>query len=880
MSRFLKYSLLLVAASVLFSMPCHSQGLEALKDDACVAKGKFANGIQYVIITDKTDKGKAEVSLLQHICPNDKTPDPSFTEGLLKDKELLFGRNCENTMLENGVSYGPRGFVESLPGAVLLRMKNVEFGREAEMTDSLLLGVMRIIDKSIKYDGKTYGTTNQTVIVTGDVDKGSVESKLKLFAMTVPSHPVTAVEDKDYCWAPPTEECKLVVDPIMDAAELTIRYYVERTSKDNVRTMLPAVTRRLAEDFGAALKRRLEKAFLMNSIALADIRTEYTSCDKGPSDECFTLKMSVPGEEVLESVCLVSEVLGGIDKLGFSNGEFQYAETGSRLTAIDRLNHPVTAGTWTDRCVSSILWGTDLASGKTIVTNLDGRTIDLGTQVLLFNNFAASLISPDKNLEIICRTGFKNITSEDILNAFQSSWEPKDIINSNNAAEKAAAAKALSKIYGVSVSDTLKMPEKTDKKTSVKKSTSEIASGGTTWTFANDMKVLYKKVPTNGVFYFSYVLNSGRSSIPSGQIGESAFLADVLKTYTVHSQNFRDFQSTLTANGLQLECQADYSNFFINGMCFTNRLGLLLKTLPYLAANCNASEKDFEYFRQCEELELLSKKTSRELRLAEMEAKMTPEYHHISQKLPDNLNRFFYGRAKEFYTTLFAKATDGTLIIMGDKEADDVLREVQQYIGNFNGSRTITPTTPVNFRLATGENRITGIGNKPSVDIASSCEFQLSTDNLMAIMVTKDILREKINSKLAGSFLQADIFLDLQFNPREVMTMIFSFNGIEGKEGKERMDQAQDIVNESLDELRNGSISDKELKHSIASVTNSLGSDEAYPYYWMEIAKSRLSCGKDFNSKHAEKIKAVSKDKVKNVAEFMSRGGKITYTVD
>ena len=231
----------------------------------------------------------------------------------------------------------------------------------------------------------------------------------------------------------------------------------------------------------------------------------------------------MPGESTLEAVEVAASALGHLDNQGVGEGETAAAKGKVWADAITAMNTPLSNEQWIRRCVCSILYNAGLSTAKDQLAIFSNATVDDTAYATLLSKYISGVLDDKKKYEISCALASGcSLSADDILSAYQKAWVPAELSGSASEAEIAASAKKISKYYEFTVADTSSFPGPfyAGRPLKMKKGKTEVVSGGTQWTFPNGVNVVYKKAATDGVMYYSLLMNGGRSNVDGAKEGE------------------------------------------------------------------------------------------------------------------------------------------------------------------------------------------------------------------------------------------------------------------------------------------------------------------------------------------------------------------------
>ena len=286
--------------------------------------------------------------------------------------------------------------------------------------------------------------------------------------------------------------------------------------------------------------------------------------------------------------------------------------------------------------------------------------------------YGSAIVSAKDEAGFFMTSGLPDSTGMRLLNAYVASLLP----------ECASPAGSVSRPV-FRPDDTLKLDTGPGLPVKVRKTRRTGISDSDIWHFQNGMTAIYRKMPTDGIIHYSWILNSGYGNVSDMKPGEGAFYSDMLFNGKIGGMNGRDFMRLLAAEGIEMKAAAGLSSTGIYGSAPFNRLGLLLKALQSLSRTYSGDEDAERYFMGCERLRLSSARGEYQSRLTVIDSIMNPGYRYSGNKSLAGLYPDLPQRAEEFYKDLLSRPDDGVLVLVGDMEAYDVKHVLEQYMGGF-----------------------------------------------------------------------------------------------------------------------------------------------------------------------------------------------------
>ena len=851
-------------SALLVSIMMPAADLPSLPVASRIKTGMLDNGIAYYLVTNNTEKGRADIALVQKGGYDNETPYTAGSTAVHAMGSLTmlphFRTNTPfHYLSRNCIWPGAEGYVASYPDATVYRFRNLEFSRSKDIVDSTLLMVFDIIGMQSEYLGGRYAPQNQAIIISGDVDAGAVLNKMNMLSMLVTRGRPSTLES-EYSWSGSSEASYRHVQPTAKGlASVSAEYVYPRTPEKNMNTVQPLVSQKFASELGIILRKRLAKSLRNAGVPVSDIKYSYTSSKEGPGNELFRISIVTSEEYLKKATAILSETLANLDTYG--SGAAEYRDTQNELImnmkrdfSGDVVNNTV----YIDQCISAYLYGASLASAATSMDFFLTKNLQDDLGVKLFNNFVFALLDKSKNLTVECMSD--TLSKVNVPECFAASWSAK-------AAEP----------YTVSYSDTLKL-KKSGTKLKIKTVAQEPLSGGQIWTFDNGLRVIYKNVPKTGMFHYMWLLKGGYSLVPGLKSGEGAYVSDMLSLYDVPGMSCYNFSNMLSANGISMSREVTVSDLRISGAAPSSRLHLLLRSLCSLAENRTMNRAAYDYYRECNKVKALEK-TSME---AVLDSLMFPGNDCSSYKRPIDLPDDFQKRAEKFYASEFSKMNDGVLIIVGDFDEYTLKKDLCRDLSGFSTEKASSFRTRSQFRVGPGNAYRLVAGDKQEVEIGISAPLMYTAANFMSSYIAAMAMQDKLASTLAdcGWYGKASwdfvMFPEERFNFRMHCAMS-DRTGVPAS--LVQVDSVEEVVSKLRRAVGSVSVTPSDLSVYRSVLLKSVEARLADPQMIISMLVLRYSYGKDLVTKYKDKINEVTVDRVNQILSQMAEGRTAEYAV-
>ncbi len=840
MRRFFTY----VFCSVLlgFSINMPAQNLPPLQKDASITKGELSNGISYYLVTNTTMKGVADFALVRK----------GMTDTLAARAELVslphFNKTIPYKFLSRkGIGCRPEGYISYQDNATLFRFDNVPMF-DVAAADTTLLMMFDIIGTQPR---------PHAVIVSGDIKPAEIIEKMKVFSLMVPSR-TTSYTAPEYSWVP-SEDTKWSFEP-SDKASVEVQFRAPRTPAEQMNTIQPFISKLFSMELAEIVKDRLTTSLVSRNIPVRNMLVNTFGSDDSAGDERFVVKLETSEDQLIPATLALSSTLSEIGAKGVGKDEYKtYRESTLRLLSQPRSNDEMVR-----QCVSNYLVGADLATSPTKARYFTSRNMSIDAEVSIFNNYTSALLGDTLDASVKW-TGSEEEYDEWIYPMmFTATW------NSVAMLEKPTM------VWRVSAKDTVEFGIERGK-TKLKSVSSDPASGGEMWTFANGLRVIYKKMPSGGRFAYSMMIKGGFSTVKDLDRGEGAFFSDMMGLHKIAGLQAGDFEKVLNANGVDIKTTVSASDLRISGSAPSSRYALVFKALLSVANERKADYSLFDPYR------LAGIST---LKTATLDSLMFPDNNYTEIKTPSGLVETTLSDAEAFFSREFLRCGDGMIVLVGELPSEDLQKYFAKVLGGFRVSKSVSPRSLANLNLKVGSTTYSEVGDPARIEIGLAASHPFSTETYMAFKAAGLSLERRLSGVMAE--LGFSVSLEDKFStfPKEIADMRFTLTPVpeyglpEGVEGGElNVDEALMVARKTIDEVLSGPVSAAELSSSKALLANQYSMNLADPSGYADAVLMRYSSGKDVLTGYNEKINGVTADKVKDVFNALAGGMRVEYVV-
>ena len=842
--RHILFISILLATSVVMS----AQDLPSLERRSGITTGRFANGVSYYLVPNTTSKGYANLALIQ--------------KGIESQEDTRSALDYD-FFASKGVGYTPDGYISYAGNSAIFNFEDVPTYQSVAL-DSTIVVLFKLIEK---FPGE------QAIVACGDIDVARLQDRLYIMSLTIPKR-IPSAEAPAYEWR--SSPVPLFVhenNGCRNLSQISVSYASSRTPAKYMNTPQPLVTSMFAHQLGYILRKRVEELFAMKNIPLGYARFTHLDSASTDADESFTLVAGVSGEDVPLATELIADILADLDKNGVSQEEFLDAKARFRSWATSLADTPASNKSYVGNCVSNYLYGAGMFSAKGLTSFFSGRKIPVEQDLGMFNRFIAALLDPNRNLTVRYSTPFDTLDTSALQQTFQKAWK---------AVPEPTA-------YHVKSNDTLALFYPVDKKIKIKSEGTDPQTDGTVWTFANGMKVVFRKTSGNLIRY-AMMIRGGYTEVPGIKEGESAFVGDMLSLYDICGMSPMRFRNMLEANGITMNCEVAIADMCIRGTAPVGKTDLLFRSLLSLHKSRSINKEAFNYYRRCEALRQEAFRLTAEGVNAVTDSIMCPDFYYPVTKTVEKLGDDLQENAEKYFASQFNKCQDGVIFIEGNLDPHNLQKFLVKTMGSFRASKSFSVRPKVNYRLRSGWSTYTVngaehlIGDGPSANLALSAERPFTMQNWCAFRIATEYLRRELIRDMAPLGQYFEIYPRLQLLPTERISVFVNSRpcppeglpaGVEPASSMEVMSHMRD----ALVRISEGSLQAVTLKGLKDALAKEMAAEAADPDYIMEAFLLRNSEGKDVLSNYSTFLSKVTAEDVMSVVSALEKGSKVEYII-
>lgn len=790
--------------------------------------------------------------LLPNIMPAQELP-------VIDAEESVFSGSLPNGMtyyaVSNNAEKGMADFclVSKCDGRIIDR-RDVMISVSSSVMDSTLLQIMNIADEGSPSD--------QAVIVSGDIDVASVAEKIKMLSYMIP---IRDTMSRDmYEWKPGEgPDVRILSDMHSNLTVLTAKWKAPRTAFHMMNTIQPEISSLFTCQLGEIACERISMCLRQAEIPASGISYLYRNSAKTPGDEEFGVTVSVAPEDMEKAVCIISYVMASIDSGSVTEQEMRRSNAAYMEGLYRKASCPMKFNSeYVDRCISSFLYNSSLASSRAVYDFHASRLLDGQTSLSLFNGIASALLDEKGNLTIECESP-DEVDQERLVSLFTSAWEMKSGLVWKDKADAGEVLRTAD-------------PEK---KMKMKPSRTDPMSGGSIVELSNGLKVICRKMPADRKIYYSLALNGGYGSIKGLSKGEGAFAEDFINTCRVSGLPMTDFRKALAEVGVSMDFDVDISGMYIKGSASGDDLLTVIQALSALTGRIEKDDAAVDYLVRSIPLHVESMKDTYEARLAAIDEIMCPDYIYSDFRSAGAVSPDFGLKMWNYLTERFSRLDDGVLIITGDVDEMELRRILAIYGQEFKTSQRPMSRTYVRFQPISGVSTYTVEGRLNTVDLLMSARYPFTSENYSACMIASLALKQKLMDVFEDTGWGVEVRQDFTINPDERFNVLVTLED-NGRPLSLSPLEAMSELNEAVSSIASEGVDEACLVSYKDYLKNRMGIMMKDPSFWVEMISSRHLYGKDILTGFEVRCDAVTPSMVRDVLSALDTSGKVEYLTE
>lgn len=840
---------------LLFVCFLHGQTIATVSSDPAVKSGTLPNGMKWYVVENQYVKGAADFALVQATGANtiqsvDRGTLVSIAQESLQSQPLLTAPSVQKYFLSKGAIPGPEGFAEVGENATVFKFRNVNLKLSNSVLDSTLFVLMNMASRSMRSDDlvlkKWYTPADQAIIVAGDVDHKVVSEKIHMLSFMMPV--MESVARQEYVWNDSEAKVKVESGSNAGLAHLSAQWRLERTPKEYVNTVQPAVLEKYMKMTGMVARERMLKKFKESGIPVASVESSYASGDGLLGDASFSVDVVLDGEHVYKAAEVLADVLSSIDAKNVSDSEAGKASLMFEDAVLRQdVGADVSNMEYVSRCAAAFIYKTSLPSRCDIRKFYVSKYLTYEQEKELLCKVASASLDIDRNFVLSCTCDEPAVKEDSLNSVFVAAWK--------------------------NAQDAIKLPEQyrnaphlpvVEDKAIVKSIRKEYISGGSVMTLTNGMRVMYRNMtPESDFVHYSLSLNGGAGNVEGLDTADGGYLADYFATCKLGGVTAAEFRDAIRRKDMTLDCEVGHSSTKFYGKVRKDLLDYMLRVLLAVMNERVEDTPEWEYYMSGEQLRQLAGTASGNGKSIDSE---------------------FSKKADAFFAKLSQKVNDGVLILVGDVDERLLKKAVTSYAGGFKTVERSFARTETFNRNFTGLKEFRKESAAKGVTVHLTAPMAMSAENYYTASIACMTLRRHLAGVLAEKGMRASVEFSCNRYPQENVVMKVT---VEQASGEGLASSSREFNPEEATAILQNLFADMsvvELNKDILSsykyrVERHLSQKKNRPEYWVDALNLRYLDGKDFTTGAEAKIKAIAEKNVRTMLDILGSSSEKVFTI-
>ena len=865
-------TLLILLSAAFFPIIMPAADLPVLKGDDNITVGVLENDITYYIVPNKTEAGRLDIALLQRF---GYSSEDSLSRGLavvhsigsLASLPRFRSPSPIKYLVQNRIWPTSGGYVTIGSDATVYNFRNIPVQNGLEAADSTLLMIFEIIKNAPNAAKGHFPNKSQAIIISGDITLGAALSKLNMLSMIVEKRE-KSIEPRPYEWVEtlsPRIEYSCPIDH--NLASISFTWRAPRAPGDQINTIQPLVTGMFFRELETLAEKRLSRQMGEARLGYSSLSASYTGSEFTEGDEFFTVSATVAPEDLRKAARVIIDVMASIGLKGSVPLEYRDIRENVRSRA---LVYGSTAASlnadYVQKCIYSFLYGTSLATKQTRVDYLTSRNLNEKVSLEIFNGFASALLSPSKNLDIVCRADSTILGREALKSMLLEDWK---LTNPDKMPEEVAL-----------ISDTLHFSLPSAKKIRVLETTADPMAEAMVFTLSNGIRVVFKQTSGEKVFRYSWNQKGGYSMVSSLNEGEGAYVGDMLFTGNIGSTPGRKFKGMLSANGITMTPEVGVNGFAIRGTAPNGKLLLTLKALASVAFKRSVDAQAYDNYVRSQRVASALAAASPAGDGYVLDSLLCPRGLHNGVKSRIQLSKNLPSKAEAFYQKQFKNMGNGVLVIVGSFDEQALRKVLLSTLGRFPDGKASAPRFRSNSQFSNDRKVITlAPSHSPRVSMGYSMEMQFDLTGFISSGIINGLVEDAVSKAVVPLGWSCRSEWDLKMFPDERLFLRLylhkaDYRGLPATlVSCESSEEILAAAENAVKSLGKDSIYQGEFDNIKTYMTNDCLQWTQDNDNLVRLFELRYNYGKDFMSGIEEKSGAILADGIRDQLSKLAQGG-------
>ena len=662
------------------------------------------------------------------------------------------------------------------------------------------------------YYFKWFTPDKQALVVCGDIDQEKVENYIKTLFSTIPKPEKTP--SLLYATIPPKDTVQFLIltDPKLPSCEVSMTMQTEVLNSALRLTGVSLISDYMNSLCCSIFEKRLKESALVADFPVYGITVDYVPffespmADKGmrritSNREALKIRVRTDQKSIYKAVDFIIHEAERVDRYGFSNAEYQYANS-QYWKDLNRQYYfrksLSTNDCFADMCISNFLYGSSLASVGLKHLYMSKINVPDTLYSSQINAYIRLLDNPERDALITIS-----------MPAADPSIEHDRLVGTYVT----ALASPCDSLRDIDVDSLLLKLDLSAQKQAITKENIETVTGSTVWTLPNGAIVVCKNSDTTRGRFLFRAFGKGGASLAEGNAAKwRANLDDIAPICKVCGYDTFEMDRLLAGKDVELSSGMNVYSEFLNGEGSSEGLDAFMRLLHM---NFTARTEDTTAF------------------------KAYVRDYGLNMTLKD------YSDCFSFISSRFANASNFIFIFTGDLDLVKLKTLSETYIATLpsTGSRS-------NWRELASE---TFSATDKVGRIVYKAAMPYGKENYLLFNVSRRIIDSYLCSKFGPTGMLVSGGGDMYFYPSGYALLQVDYK----TSGDDK--SARSAIRSALDSLAARGVDPALFKNT----TSSLSADPQYAVkdndYWMEVLTDRYLLGKSIFPYFEEQLPNLTK---------------------
>lgn len=777
--------------------------------------------------------------------------DPSAVDSALI---MLYDWSCFIN-IDNSDIFSDTGKVERLRYSLLKhKLDKAAYISSPECGSYSDKGSISVDTRSLReFYYRWYRPDMQAVVVVGNLDSATVETKIRSMFSSIPKSRFSDVPAFFADSLPDGPYAEIICDESVRVSEMTLSFMAQPLPAPDKETAMSYLYEFCKDVFLDLTEKRIEEQASLSFVPIYDVSVSSSLIAGNPDKVLVNVNASVDPEQVEACVAMVAEELGRIVRYGMTENEYGLASGAYMNILRSRYDDRKKPGgfRFKDMFVSNFMYGRNLSSIELEYTMM--QEMVPGFDIGMFNGFAESFIDMDR-----CRIALMLTPAVD-----RSGYDERNIVAAYDSGRYADTYSYLDRMISAPVAD---IPESDGSR--IISASADSVSGAKVWKLSNGATVVYSR---NGLSDGRMFMKAFRKGGLSGWKGNPAGFkvldctSDIGGLSNLDRLNLMRF---MESEGIALSSNIYPGETILEGSVPLANMEDFFR-LVYLSFRARRVDDDMFYMtlgRLAGELKYgnLSEENILRDRMRSLMFNDSPLVAPLSEEDMEMIN---YQMVTDFVRNEFSNPGDFVFLISANEKENVMSALVSDYIGAISPVPQLKTSSECNLPVS-DTSRMSFAGSD-TVYGHYEMNMYMKTSASPEDVVYADLLAMVLEDYLPGGEVEHSVIALPE------TYLMYKFRAVVG----DKVGRYSHIVDSRLSRIVRRGISQKYLDTLKKSLRIKYRRESEKPDYMIDVMYGIFRNGSDIRQKQ-EFLENVTPDGLEDfIRHFIGSGTRITVTV-